>query len=282
MKGSTRNVYLIVSRENDVEIIVVDFPSKSVTGRAFLTGEYIHFRMKPVENQEVFSLLSPETEQIIEYEVVQPKQDEASVRIIEKSRWSSLSQGSLYCWAKDELIVYHEDRVVAFLEGRETQTIPTLKNASSIEGTISGFLLLGGQNLTFFKKSGNAYEVRAEYFLGEEPSSSILLSPQEDLLAFYSRKHEAIYYSSNFENPEGLSRRTRVELHAIQHEHHKIKTYSSPHSLMLTTSEHTIRVYSPITYCCYLYLRIEAQGKMESSQKRLMRSSTLGVKAEEG
>jgi hypothetical protein len=31
--------------------------------------------MKPVEHQEVFSLLSPETEQVIEYEVVQPKQE---------------------------------------------------------------------------------------------------------------------------------------------------------------------------------------------------------------
>jgi len=75
MKGSARNIYLIVSRESDVEIIVIDFASKVVIGRAFLTGEYTHFRMKPVEHQEVFSLLSSETEQIIEYEVVQPKQD---------------------------------------------------------------------------------------------------------------------------------------------------------------------------------------------------------------
>lgn len=109
-----------------------------------------------------------------------------------------MSQDSLYCWAKDELILHHNERIICFLEGKETQTIPTFKNAKSIEGTISGFLLLGSQNLTFFKKNGNAYEVRAEYLLGEEPTSSILLSPQEDLLAFYSQKHEAIYYSSNF------------------------------------------------------------------------------------
>lgn len=77
-----------------------------------------------------------------------------------------------------------------------------------------------------------------------------------------------------------------MELQAIQHEHKKIKTYHSPHSLMLTTSEQTIRVYSPLTYSCYLNVRIETQGKMESSQKRLMRSSTLGadrsIKGEEG
>ena len=78
-----------------------------------------------------------------------------------------------------------------------------------------------------------------------------------------------------------------MELQAIQHEHKKIKTYHSPHSLMLTTSEQTIRVYSPLTYSCYLNVRIEAQGKIgETSQKRLMRSSTLGadrsIKGEEG
>lgn len=53
--------------------------------------------------------------------------------------------------------MYHEDRINAFLEGKETQNLLTFKNAKSIEGTISGFLLLGGQNLTFFKKNGNAF-----------------------------------------------------------------------------------------------------------------------------
>jgi hypothetical protein len=55
----------MVTRESDVEIIVIDFSSKSVIGRAFLNGEYTDFRMKPVEHQEIFSLLSRETEQVI-------------------------------------------------------------------------------------------------------------------------------------------------------------------------------------------------------------------------
>jgi hypothetical protein len=75
MKCSSRNIYLIISRESDLEIIVIDFLLKKVIGRTFLTGEHTQFRIKPVEHQEIFSFLSPELQQIIEYEVVQPKQD---------------------------------------------------------------------------------------------------------------------------------------------------------------------------------------------------------------
>ena len=69
-----------------------------------------------------------------------------------------------------------------------------------IEDTISGFLVVTHNRLLFYKKNSNTFELRSEYDLKEQPNDKVLLSPQEDMLAFYSKKQEAIFYASNFEN----------------------------------------------------------------------------------
>lgn len=57
-----------------------------------------------------------------------------------------------------------------------------------IESTISGFLVASNHKILFFKKNGNTFELRSEYETEEQASSTIFLSPQEDMLAFYSKQ----------------------------------------------------------------------------------------------
>ena len=57
-----------------------------------------------------------------------------------------------------------------------------------MEQTISGFLLASSSRLIFMKKNNNSFEAAAEYDLDEQPHKRVILSPQEDMIAFYSSK----------------------------------------------------------------------------------------------
>jgi hypothetical protein len=109
------------------------------------------------------------------------------------------------------------------------------------------------------------------------------------MLAFYSKKMEAIYYCTNFDSQDSQDRKSKLSLESIEHESKRIKTYSSPQSLFVISSDSSINIYSPITFNCYISVKIDSHqvAKVNDSQRRLMRSNTMMperivFKAEEG
>lgn len=119
---------------------------------------------------------------------------------MERGKWQLGHSDAIHCWVKDQLVIYHSDTFNIYLEGNSTQSLTGVKGVTYIESTISGFIALTSTQLQFYKVSNNMFEVRSEYELAIQPSSKVILSPQEDMVAFYSKRHEAIYYSHNFEN----------------------------------------------------------------------------------
>ena len=96
---------MVVQRDSDVEIMVVDFKRRALVGRGFVSGELIELKVKAVEDQEIFSVLVGG--EVLEFEVVRIKADEPGVRLLQRRQWP-LPGGNgrmLHCWSKEELVV---------------------------------------------------------------------------------------------------------------------------------------------------------------------------------
>ncbi len=78
---SSKLIYIVVRREMDLEVVVVELATKLFLGRAFLNGDAGEFRVKTVEHLEVFSVGLKDVGQIVELEVIAGKPEEG-IRII--------------------------------------------------------------------------------------------------------------------------------------------------------------------------------------------------------
>jgi hypothetical protein len=63
---SSRNIYIAVRREMDLEVVVVDVASKAFIGRVFLNGDATELRVKVVDHLELFSVAMRDVGQIVE------------------------------------------------------------------------------------------------------------------------------------------------------------------------------------------------------------------------
>jgi hypothetical protein len=73
MHNSGKNIYVLVHRELDLEVIIIDLATKMFIGRAFINGDIGKFKVKSLEHLEIFSVSLRDAAQIVEYEVVSGK-----------------------------------------------------------------------------------------------------------------------------------------------------------------------------------------------------------------
>jgi hypothetical protein len=55
----------VVKRECDVEILVVNYALRCFAGRGFVSGDVAEFKIKAVDQLELFSIFMRDTQQIV-------------------------------------------------------------------------------------------------------------------------------------------------------------------------------------------------------------------------
>ena len=111
------------------------------------------------------------------------------MRVAEKHRWSIKTNTILHCWCREELAIYDGENIKIYNGAKELQALrERSENLLHMKTTITGFLVVNSKSLRSYKKSVNSFELAFEYSLERTPFDGVQLSPQEDMIAFYSIK----------------------------------------------------------------------------------------------